>query len=90
MYKNILYPICFSLSINLLIIIIYPLILLNIFLGFSLLILCLLYQIFLVFRVVFSTFKKEKFNELDKLMENKTLKQKFISYNKYSKIFWRI
>ncbi len=90
MYKNILYPVCFSLSINFLIIIVYPLILLNIFLGFSLLILCLLYQIFLVFPVVFSTFKKEKFEELDKLMENKTLKQRFLSYNNYSKKFWRI
>ena len=90
MYKNLLYPICFSLSINFLLLFVYPLMLLNVFLGLSLVIICFLYQVFLVFPLVFSTFKKDKFNELDNLMNNKTLKQKFISYNKYSKVFWRI
>ena len=90
MYKNLLYPICFSLSINFLLLFVYPLMLLNVFLGLSLVIICFLYQVFLVFPLVFSTLKKDKFNELDNLMNNKTLKQKFISYNKYSKLFWRI
>lgn len=90
MYKNLIYPICFSLSINILLLFVYPLILLNIFLGISLVIICFLYQFFLVFPVVFSTFNEKKIKELDDLMKNKTLKEKFISYNKYSKNFWRI
>lgn len=90
MYKNLIYPVYFSLSINILLLFIYPLILLNVFLGVSLVIICFLYKVFLVFPVVFSVFNEEKINELNNLMKNKTLKEKFISYNKYSKLFWRI
>jgi hypothetical protein len=57
--------------------------------GISIIILCFLYQVFLVFPLVFTIINK-KTTKLIKLMENKNIKEKFIAYNNYSKIFWRL
>ena len=90
MHKEMIYPICFSLSINFILLFIFPIVLLNVFIGISLLIICFLYQVFLVFPVVFSVFNEQKSNELNELMKDKTIRKKFISYNEYSKKFWKI
>lgn len=90
MYKEIIYPICFSLFMNIILLFVFPIVLINVFIGFSLIILCIIYQSFLVFPIVFSVFNEKKYFELNELMKEKNIKEKFISYNNYSKKFWRI
>lgn len=89
MHNNTIYPILFILSINILVIFIYPLFLLNPTIAFNILLLTILYQVFLTIPFICSIFSNKKSKKIEKMLNNKTLKKKFIVYNIYSIRFWK-